>query len=74
DVILLDNFTVEDLAEAVRRRDQAGLAEQIELEASGGITLDSVRAVAETGVERIAVGAVTHSATAVDIGFDLQPR
>ena len=74
DVVLLDNFSVDELTEAVRRRNEAGLARPIELEASGGITLETIAAVAGTGVERIAVGALTHSATAVDIGFDLQPR
>ena len=72
DVILLDNFSVDELARAVHRREAMGLADAIALEASGGITLETVRQVAETGVDRIAVGAVTHSATAVDIGFDVQ--
>lgn len=69
-VILLDNFTPEDLREAVQRRDDAGLRGRLELEASGGVTLDTVRAVAEIGVERIAVGALTHSAPVLDIGLD----
>jgi nicotinate-nucleotide pyrophosphorylase (carboxylating) len=72
DVILLDNVSAADLREAVARRDKAGLAGKVALEASGGITLEAVRAVAETGVERIAVGAITHSAPAVDIGLDLE--
>ena len=72
DVILLDNFTPEATATAVARRDAAGLSDRIALEASGGVTLEAVRAVAATGVERIAVGAITHSAAAVDIGLDVE--
>ncbi len=71
DIILLDNMTTEQLARAVRMRDEAGAKGRIELEASGGITLANVRAVAETGVERISVGALTHSAGAVDISLDI---
>ena len=67
DVILLDNFALEGLREAVRRT--AGRAI---LEASGGVTLDSVGAIAETGVNVISVGALTHSAPAADIALDLE--
>jgi len=71
DLILLDNMPVPQLEEAVRLRDaqQPG----VELEASGGITLDTIRAVAETGVDRIAVGAITHSAPQLDLGLDITP-
>ncbi len=72
DIILLDNMSVEELAQAVRMRDRAGARGRTELEASGGITLENVRAVAETGVERISVGALTHSAGAVDISLEIQ--
>jgi nicotinate-nucleotide pyrophosphorylase (carboxylating) len=68
DIILVDNFARDALAEAVRRRDAR--APRILLEASGGVTLESVRALAETGVDRISVGALTHSAPAIDIGLD----
>jgi nicotinate-nucleotide pyrophosphorylase (carboxylating) len=71
DLILLDNFTIPDMAAAValaRGRDH------IRLEASGGLTLDRARAVAETGVDYLAVGALTHSAPALDIGLDLAQR
>jgi len=72
DVVLLDNMTVEMIREAVRRRGRlfgdAGPA----LEASGGITLENVRAVAETGVDRISVGALTHSAPILDISLEVQ--
>jgi len=72
DIILLDNMPLESLAEAVRLRDEAGAAGRVELEASGGITLENVRSVAATGVERIAIGALTHSAEAADIALDIE--
>jgi nicotinate-nucleotide pyrophosphorylase (carboxylating) len=72
DIILLDNMGPEQLARAVQRRDELGLRGRIALEASGGITLESVRAAAEAGVERIAIGALTHSADAADIGLDIE--
>jgi nicotinate-nucleotide pyrophosphorylase (carboxylating) len=68
DLILLDNFTLTDMAAAVRLAGGRAL-----LEASGGLTLASARAVAETGVDYLAVGALTHSAPALDIGLDLVP-
>jgi len=72
DIIMLDNFSADDLRAAVKARDDAGLAGKVAFEASGGITLATVRQVAETGVERIAVGAVTHSAPAVDIALEME--
>jgi nicotinate-nucleotide pyrophosphorylase (carboxylating) len=68
-LILLDNFGIPDMAEAVRRT--AGRAR---LEASGGLSLDRARDVAMTGVDYLAVGALTHSAPALDIALDLAPR
>jgi nicotinate-nucleotide pyrophosphorylase (carboxylating) len=65
DVVMLDNFSLADLAEAVRRA--AGRAM---LEASGGVSLETARAIAETGVDVISVGALTHSANVLDIGLD----
>lgn len=65
DVILLDNFSLEDLRAGVAMT--AGAAK---LEASGGVTLETVRAIAETGVDAISVGAITHSAPSLDIGLD----
>lgn len=70
DVILLDNFETDALREAVRLRDASGLRGKVELEASGRAGLDTVRRIAETGVERIAVGAITHSAPILDLGLD----
>lgn len=67
DLILLDNFSVADMAEAVRRT--AGLAR---LEASGGLCLEAAAAVAATGVDYLAVGALTHSAPVLDIGLDVR--
>ncbi len=72
DVILLDNMSTEQMSRAVAMRDEAGLLGKVQLEASGSVTLETLRAVAETGVERIAVGAITHSAGAVDIGMDIE--
>jgi len=72
DVVLLDNMSPEQLRAAVAMRDDAGLAGSVELEASGGITLEGVRRVAATGVERISIGAITHSVAAVDIGLDME--
>jgi nicotinate-nucleotide pyrophosphorylase (carboxylating) len=66
--ILLDNMSVENLREAVRLRKE--LAPEVLLEASGGVHLETVRAIAETGVNCISVGALTHSAPALDIGLD----
>jgi len=63
--ILLDNFSLKDLAAAVR----LGKGRAI-LEASGGVNLQTVRAIAETGVDMISVGALTHSAPALDVGLD----
>ena len=68
DIVLLDNMTVETLSEAVAIRDR--VAPNVQLEASGGVNLGTVTAIAQTGVERISVGALTHSAPALDLGFD----
>ena len=65
DVIMLDNFSLPALAEAVRRCEG-----KVRLEASGGVNLQTVRAIAETGVTAISVGALTHSAPVLDIGLD----
>jgi len=70
DIILVDNLGPEALAEAVRRRD--AIAPRIELEASGGVSLATVLDLARTGVDRISVGALTHSAPALDIALDLE--
>lgn len=69
DVILLDNMGPDLLTSAVRMRNEAAKG-RIALEASGGVNLQTVESIARCGVERIAIGAITHSATAVDIGLD----
>ena len=69
ELILLDNFSVADTVEAVRRA--RALPRSVQLEGAGGLTLDRARVVAETGVDFLAVGALTHSAPALDIGLDL---
>lgn len=65
DVVMLDNFSLADLREAVTRT-----GGRVTLEASGGVRLETVRAIAETGVDVISVGALTHSAPTLDIGLD----
>jgi nicotinate-nucleotide pyrophosphorylase (carboxylating) len=67
DVIMLDNFCVEDMIKAVEITNNNCL-----LEASGGITIENVREVAETGVDYISIGALTHTVTALDISLDLK--
>jgi nicotinate-nucleotide pyrophosphorylase (carboxylating) len=70
DIVLLDNMPPAKLREAVELRNR--VAPHVELEASGGVRLETVREIASTGVERISVGALTHSARALDIGLDWQ--
>ena len=65
DVIMLDNFSLEDLREAVARN-----AGRLVLEASGGVNLETVAAIAATGVNVISIGALTHSAPVLEIGLD----
>jgi nicotinate-nucleotide pyrophosphorylase (carboxylating) len=66
DAILLDNMSLDELRRAV-----AIAAGRARLEASGGVTLDTVRAIAETGVDEISIGALTHSAKALDVSLEL---
>lgn len=68
EIVLLDNMSLEQLRFAVARRN--AVAPATKLEASGGVNLATVRGIAETGVERISVGALTHSAMAADIALD----
>lgn len=70
DYILLDNMPLDDLRKAVKIREKNP---RIRLEASGGVNLETVRQIAETGVDFISVGALTHSAPALDIGLDFMP-
>jgi nicotinate-nucleotide pyrophosphorylase (carboxylating) len=70
DYILLDNMSLEEMRKAVAMRDDNS---KVFLEASGGVNLDTVKKIAETGVDFISVGALTHSAPALDIGLDFVP-
>ena len=68
EIVLLDNMTTAELQEAIRLRDAR--SPETLLEASGGVTLESVGCIAGTGVDRISIGGLTHSAPALDIGYD----
>lgn len=68
DIVLLDNMSLEQLRTAVSIRDKS--AKGIQLEASGGVNLQTIKSISETGVDRISVGALTHSAIALDLAFD----
>ena len=70
DEVLIDNFELDQMREAVALRNE--LDRSVRLEASGGLTLETARAVAETGVDLIAVGELTHSARVLDIGLDFE--
>ncbi|MSR30517.1 MAG: carboxylating nicotinate-nucleotide diphosphorylase [Gemmataceae bacterium] len=70
DVILLDNMSLEAMSLAVEKRN--ALAPGVQLEASGGVKLENLRHIALTGVDRISIGALTHSAPALDIALDYQ--
>lgn len=69
DIVLLDNMAVEEIRRVVKAANG-----QAVIEASGGVTLESVRAIAETGVDVISVGAITHSAPALDMSMEVEPR
>mgnify|MGYP006294263645 FL=1 len=69
DLVLLDNMALDALRQAVRRRDAWGTG--VQLEASGGVNLDTIAHIAATGVDRISVGALTHSAVALDVALDV---
>ena len=68
DIVLLDNMAPSELMQAIEIRNE--MSPEVQLEASGGITLETVQAIAETGVERISIGGLTHSAVALDLAFD----
>jgi nicotinate-nucleotide pyrophosphorylase (carboxylating) len=69
DIIMLDNMSIEMMKQAVKRINRQAI-----VEASGGVTLDTVRGIAETGVDVISVGALTHSYQALDISMDVRER
>jgi nicotinate-nucleotide pyrophosphorylase (carboxylating) len=68
DIVLLDNLSTSDLKEAVRR-----IAGRAKVEISGGVTLDRIAELADTGADYVSVGALTHSAPAADLSFELEP-
>jgi nicotinate-nucleotide pyrophosphorylase (carboxylating) len=68
DIVLLDNMPIDTLRAAV-----AKAADRALTEASGGVSLETVAAIAQTGVDLISVGALTHSAPKLDVGFDFEP-
>jgi len=68
DIVLLDNMSCEQMKQCVGMRDRLALS--VELEASGGVNIDTIGKIALTGVDRISVGALTHSATNLDLGLD----
>lgn len=69
EIVLLDNMPPETMKQAVAIRDASG-SPSTALEASGGVTLQNVREIAESGVDRVSIGSLTHSSPALDIGFD----
>lgn len=71
DIILLDNMNPDTLVRAVALRDRR--APSLLLEASGGVSLETIRSIAETGVDRISVGALTHGSTWLDLALDMDP-
>lgn len=70
DIALLDNFSIAHLREAVALR--SSRQPTLQLEASGGVRLETARSIAEAGVDRISIGALTHSAGCIDIGLDIE--
>ncbi|RMF79308.1 MAG: nicotinate-nucleotide diphosphorylase (carboxylating), partial [Planctomycetota bacterium] len=71
DIVLLDNYSVEQLQSAVRLRDEVCASKRPLLEASGGVTLETIATIAATGVDRISVGALTHSAACLDLSLEV---
>ena len=71
-MVLLDNMTPDKMREAVKIRDESSSASHVLLEASGGVTMSNVRAIAKTGVDRISLGALTSNIKCIDIGLDMK--
>jgi nicotinate-nucleotide pyrophosphorylase (carboxylating) len=73
DIVLLDNWSADDIRKAVRLRNLSPITHHLSplLEVSGGITLNNVRAIAKTGVERISIGCLTHSAPSLDLSLEV---
>ncbi len=71
DFILLDNFTISNMKKAVRLARSIG--NDVILEASGNVSLENVAGIAASGVDRISIGRITHSAPALDLSFKVRP-
>jgi nicotinate-nucleotide pyrophosphorylase (carboxylating) len=69
DIILLDNLSIDQIREAVSR-----IKGRAKIELSGGVTLDRLPELAKTGADYVSIGALTHSAPAVDLSFELEPE
>jgi len=74
DIILLDNMKITEIQKMVKFHRQHKFHKHIQLEASGGVTLKTVRRLAQAGVDRISIGALTHSAKAIDISLEVMPN
>ena len=72
DIVLIDNFSLEQVRAAVAMRNEFGRDGRPLLEVSGGVRLETIGTLAATGVDRISIGALTHSAGGLDIGLDLE--
>jgi nicotinate-nucleotide pyrophosphorylase (carboxylating) len=74
DLVLLDDFPLDQVRRAVAERNTRGMGRHPMLEASGGLDLSNVRSFAETGIERVSVGAITHSAPCLDVSLKIVPE
>ncbi|MFT3785241.1 MAG: hypothetical protein QM770_03625 [Tepidisphaeraceae bacterium] len=74
DFILLDNMDCPTMKQCVDLRNASPKKSKVKLEASGGVTIETIRNIALTGVDRISVGALTHSVTALDISLEIEPQ
>lgn len=73
DVVLLDNMSASELRQAAALRDASSVGRRLSLEASGGVTLETIAEIAATGVDRVSTGSLTHQATWLDVGLDVMP-
>lgn len=71
DIIMLDNMNIEDIRKAVKLKDKKGFASGVAIEVSGNVGLDNVARIAKTGVDRISIGSLTHSALSIDFSLDI---
>ena len=71
EIIMLDNMNISAIKKAVAMRNTQGLGHRVKIEVSGGVHLGNVKAIAKTGVDMISIGALTHSAKAVDLSLEV---